>query len=91
VLDLTGAADMVAPSLDDADGRAQLLEEIRQARRAVEMAVGGRIVEPDEFAERFEEILNRERSPWEGLVDLDSLEIDGVRVWPNGRKGQGEK
>jgi len=48
------------------------------------------------FAETTDErmgeiIMNRGRSLWDGLVDIDSLEVDGVRVWPNGRVGQGEK
>jgi hypothetical protein len=88
-LELGGTADIVNPELDSGDGRLQLLEEIRAARLAVETAAGGRIIEPDEFAARFEAIVNRDRSPWSGFVN--AVEIDGVRVWPNGRAAEGEK
>lgn len=98
VLELGGTADIVNPQLDNSDnGRLALLEEIRAARRAVETAAGGRIVEPDEFAKRFEAAVNR--VPWDD-DDYDDGDVvrwpgrngvESVKVRKNGRKAEGEK
>lgn len=101
VLELAGTADMVNPQLDGgSNGRLALLQEVRAARRAVETAVGGhdlsldaainaiRAAGPGELSEAFADILRQ--PPWNEFPD-ESAEIDGARVWPNGRVGQGEK
>jgi hypothetical protein len=107
VLELTGTADVVAPSLDDSDGRAQLLEEIRQARRAVETAALGEFDDPEH---RYRDYVDG-KLVYSGMWPNESgREVEGVDpehryrdyvdgklvysgMWPNenGRKKEGEK
>lgn len=93
-----GAADVVLdPELggeteppDESDGRILLLDEIRRARRAVETAaVGGRIIEPDEFAERFGTIADYHAGSDRLLREMCTA-VDGMRPNGNGRHGDGE-